>query len=131
MGRVNSSSSLAVSAYNKITDPSQLTRSELLKRMSRSEAALNQPLHSISKDKMYRTLWEQHPPILSKSHYDLRQVSDLKRRSTPIFSSQLIHPSHLLLDGATELKMKHPAHRSDTESVAESEQLIKSRYVSA
>ncbi|XP_032880228.1 tyrosine-protein phosphatase non-receptor type 13 isoform X3 [Amblyraja radiata] len=130
MGRVNSSSSLAVSAHSKITDQSQLTRSELLKRMSRSEAALNQPLHSISKDKMYRTLWEQHPPILSKSHYDLRQVSDLKRRSTPIFSSQLIHPSYLLLDGATELKMKHPAHRSDTESVAESEQLIKSSIIS-
>ncbi|XP_078258040.1 tyrosine-protein phosphatase non-receptor type 13 [Rhinoraja longicauda] len=129
MGRVNSSSSLAVSAYSKITDQSQFTRSELLKRMSRSEAALNQPLHSISKDKMYRTLWEQYPPILSKSHYDLRQVSDSKRRSTPIFSSQLIHPSHLLLDGATELKMKHPPHRSDTESVAESEQLIKSSII--
>ncbi|XP_051895284.1 LOW QUALITY PROTEIN: tyrosine-protein phosphatase non-receptor type 13 [Pristis pectinata] len=125
MGRVNSSSSLAVSAYSKITDQSQLTRSELLKRMSRSEAALNQPLHSISKDKVYRTLWDQYPPVLSKSHYDLRQVSDSKRRSTPILSSQFIHSSNLL-EGATELKMKHSHPRSDTESVAESEQWIKS-----
>ncbi|XP_069782631.1 tyrosine-protein phosphatase non-receptor type 13 isoform X3 [Narcine bancroftii] len=129
MGRVNSSSSLAASAFSKITPQSQLTQSELLKRISRSEAALNQPLQSISKDKLYRTLWDQYPPILSKSHYDLRQVSESKRRSTPIFSSQLIHSSNLLLDGANEFRMKAPQSRSDTESVAESGQRTKSSVI--
>ncbi|XP_059844664.1 tyrosine-protein phosphatase non-receptor type 13 isoform X1 [Hypanus sabinus] len=123
--RVNSSSSLAASAYNKITDPLQLAQSDLLKRMSRSEAALNQPLHSISKDKVCRALWDQYLPVLSKSHYDLRPVSDSKRRSTSIFSSQLIPPPSML-KGPTGLKLKHPQHRSDTESVVDSEQWVKS-----
>ncbi|XP_062899577.1 tyrosine-protein phosphatase non-receptor type 13 isoform X2 [Mobula hypostoma] len=127
--RVNSSSSLAASAHSKITDPLQLAQSDFLKRMSRSEAALNQPLHSISKDKVCRTLWDQYPPIHSKSHYDLRPVSDSKRRSTSIFSSQLIPPSSML-KGLSGLKLKHPQHRSDTESVADSEQWIKSSVTS-
>uniref|UniRef100_UPI00398F682C tyrosine-protein phosphatase non-receptor type 13 n=1 Tax=Pristiophorus japonicus TaxID=55135 RepID=UPI00398F682C len=125
MDRVNSSVSLAVSAYSKITDQSQLMRSELLKRMSRSEATLNQPMHNISKDKISRTLWDQRPPVLSKSYYDLSQVSESKRRSVPTFSSQLFRSSNLL-EGDTELKAKHPCPRTDTESVAGSERRIKS-----
>ncbi|XP_041051917.1 tyrosine-protein phosphatase non-receptor type 13 isoform X1 [Carcharodon carcharias] len=128
MGRVNSSISLATSAHSKITDQSQLMRSELLKRMSRSEAALNQPLYSISKDKISSTLWDQRPPILSKSYYDLSQVSESKRRSTPNFIHQLFRSSNLL-EGDTERKVKCPRPRSDTESVAGSEQRIKSSVI--
>ncbi|XP_067846546.1 tyrosine-protein phosphatase non-receptor type 13 isoform X2 [Heptranchias perlo] len=128
MGRVNSSISLAVSAYSRLTDQSQLMRSELLKRMSRSEAALNQPLHSLSKDQVSGTLWDQRPPILSKSYYDLSQVSESKRRSTPVFSSQLFRSSNLL-EGDSELKVKHLHPRSDTESVAGSERRIKSSII--
>ncbi|XP_072403590.1 tyrosine-protein phosphatase non-receptor type 13 isoform X2 [Chiloscyllium punctatum] len=128
MGRVNSSISLAASAHSRLTDQSHLVRSELLKRMSRSEAALNQPLYDISKDKIYRTLWDQHPPILSKSSYDLRQVSESKRRSTPNFSYQLFRSSNLL-EGDTERKVKHSCHRSDTESVVGSERRIKNSVI--
>ncbi|XP_048390119.1 tyrosine-protein phosphatase non-receptor type 13 isoform X3 [Stegostoma tigrinum] len=128
MGRVNSSISLAASAHSRLTDQSQLMRSELLKRMSRSEAALNQPLYDISKDKIYCTLWDQRPPILSKSSYDLRQVSESKRRSAPNFSYHLFRSSNLL-EGDTERKVKHPCHRSDTESMVGGERRIKNSVI--
>ncbi|XP_078070170.1 tyrosine-protein phosphatase non-receptor type 13 isoform X2 [Mustelus asterias] len=128
MARVNSSISLATSAHSKLTDQSQLVRSELLKRMSRSEAALNQPLYSISKDRISSTLWDHRPPILSKSYYDLSQVSESKRRSTPNFIHQLFRSSNLL-DGDTERKLKRPRPRSDTESVAGSERRIKNSVI--
>ncbi|XP_048448460.1 tyrosine-protein phosphatase non-receptor type 13-like [Rhincodon typus] len=128
MGRVNSSISLAASAHSRLTDQSQLMRSELLRRMSRSEAALNQPLYDISKDKIYRTLWDQHPPIVSKSSYDLRQISESKRRSTPNFSYHLFRSSNLL-EGDTERKVKHPCHRSDTESMVGGERRIKNSVI--
>ncbi|GCB66989.1 hypothetical protein scyTo_0005060 [Scyliorhinus torazame] len=128
MGRVNSSISLATSAHSKLTDQSQIMRSELLKRMSRSEAALNQPLYSISKDKISRTLWDQRPPILSKSYYDLSQVSESKRRSTPNFIHQLFRSSNLL-EAEAERKIKRPRPRSDTESVMGSERRIKNSVI--
>ncbi|XP_038647680.1 tyrosine-protein phosphatase non-receptor type 13 isoform X9 [Scyliorhinus canicula] len=128
MGRVNSSISLATSAHSKLTDQSQIMRSELLKRMSRSEAALNQPLYSISKDKISRTLWDQRPPILSKSYYDLSQVSESKRRSTPNFIHQLFRSSNLL-EADAERKIKRPRPRSDTESVMGSERRIKNSVI--
>uniref|UniRef100_A0A4W3HEM6 Protein tyrosine phosphatase non-receptor type 13 n=1 Tax=Callorhinchus milii TaxID=7868 RepID=A0A4W3HEM6_CALMI len=88
MGRANSSLSLAVSAFSKLNDLPQATHSELMKRMSRSEAALNRPLHCLSKNKVPRSLWDQYPPIVSKSYYDLSQILESHRKSAPPFNSQ-------------------------------------------
>uniref|UniRef100_A0A4W3HX35 Protein tyrosine phosphatase non-receptor type 13 n=1 Tax=Callorhinchus milii TaxID=7868 RepID=A0A4W3HX35_CALMI len=114
MGRANSSLSLAVSAFSKLNDLPQATHSELMKRMSRSEAALNRPLHCLSKNKVPRSLWDQYPPIVSKSYYDLSQILESHRKSR-IAQKEL-----------AEFKEKTSRPWSDTEFVAGNERRTKS-----
>eukprot|EP00062_Callorhinchus_milii_P012013 gi/632958600/ref/XP_007895134.1/ PREDICTED: tyrosine-protein phosphatase non-receptor type 13 isoform X3 [Callorhinchus milii] len=128
MGRANSSLSLAVSAFSKLNDLPQATHSELMKRMSRSEAALNRPLHCLSKNKVPRSLWDQYPPIVSKSYYDLSQILESHRKSAPPFNSQspCTSSQRIAQKELAEFKEKTSRPWSDTEFVAGNERRTKS-----